>query len=300
MRPRLTEALPQKQPAKRPMNVYHDESESEGWFAIGLLWVRPDDVAAVVRDLVAVRERTGYWHEVHFADLSDYARKRDTARDWFGLATRRHCPHCWFNVLAIDTTSRRYEGRRFDRDWRMYNRFTGMALWSGYRRFKFGPLELAYIADAKSRTPADNFEEYLEYRFWKDQVDAGELYEEEAFGLKFQLTNSEVKVRTVKVRTERRLGTVDADEELLQLCDLLLGATCQALTAASTSPTRKVKAGLGRKMMKVLRPRWGHEWFDHFTLSCFPDAQGGFYREHPFKMGQTRAAAQRQLGRWEG
>ncbi len=277
------------------MNIYHDESQGEGWFAIGLLWVDPEDAATIVSDLISVRRRTEYWNEIHFADLSDYAPKRDTARDWVRLATRRHCARCWFNILAVDTTNPKYQGRRFDEDWQMYNRFTGMALWSGYRRFKLGPLDIDYVSDAKDRTPSDNFEEYLEYRFWKDQALVGDVLSRKAFGYSLQLAKSRVRVRTVQVRDNRSEGTADTDEELLQLCDLILGASCQTLTAASTSPSRTIKPELARKMMKVYRPLYGHEWFHHFTISCFPDDTGGFYSTPPFKL-DVKPGRQTRLG----
>lgn len=182
------------------------------------------------------------------------------------------CEMAFFSALAVYRGSPAFEHHRFCRDYHAYNRFTAMALKAGIA-WHLGPknydrLNLTFVSDAKDRSTrpdrgdVDNFEDYIPYRA---EMDA------------FLSRVKGKKSPYVQVRLELRDSAID---DLLQLADLLLGATQEALVAGST---RETKQELGKMVLRWYRDLKQEPWRQEyqllrkFNLWAFPDENGRPY-----------------------
>lgn len=265
--------------------VFHDESEpNKRWLLIGLLFVqRPhlDDVRAVLRHLRRAEDHDG---EIHFSALpksfgGQWGAKARVARQWLGCYQNNLSKHVFFSALAVDRRSPRYEHKRFTEDFHAYNRFTAMALKAGIA-WHLGPhdldeLAVHFVSDAKDRASRpeggliDNFESYLPYRAQLDAFlsrEDNDSYPSVSLGLTLQDS---------------------ASDNLLQLCDLLLGATQMALVAGSSRPTkRELGAMVVRWCEDLVYPPQKQKLGLHrkFNLWAFPDHDGRPYSRVPLAL----------------
>lgn len=258
--------------------VYHDESlPNKQWLLIGLLFISTNHLESVLKSLMYFRDLENYYGEIHFSALAksfngEFGSKARVARHWIdcyqrGLYREVHC-----SILAVDKHSPAFEHHRFSRDFHSYNRFTAMALKAGIA-WHLGPygydeIEISFISDNKDRTSRpdkgiiDNFNDYIPYRAELDCMIAREECK---------------KYPKVQMTLELR----DSDEDdILQLIDLILGATQQALVAGSNSPT---KCELGEFICNwchdLSKVPWEQEIGLHrkFSFWAFPDGEGKPY-----------------------
>ncbi|GIU83212.1 MAG: hypothetical protein KatS3mg006_2276 [Pyrinomonadaceae bacterium] len=182
-----------------------------------------------------------------------------------GLADLAH-----FSCLAVDRHSPAYDHRRFSEDFHAYNRFTAMALKAGisWHLRSLDELTIHFISDAKDRKSksnkgfSDNFDKYLAQRIELDAFlkrDAGEQYP--------------------YVRLETKLCDSN-EEDLLQLCDVLLGATQCALLASSEQPAKRALGQMIVRWHQDLRlppQKQEYKLQRKFNLWGFPDHEGRPY-----------------------
>lgn len=260
------------QPVKQTAEyfVFHDESEpNKRWLLIGLLLVRKEHLNEVRAVLQNCRREKNYEGELHFAKLpksfgGEWGAKARVAREWLQAFQDRLHERVFFSALAVDRQSPRYDHKRFAKDFHAYNRFTAMALKAAIA-WHLGPQKLDtvtvhFISDAKDRATrpdrgwTDNFEQYLPYRAELDSF-VGQSPSYPFLNVDLELCDS-------------------AKEDLLQLCDLLLGATQMALVAGSSRPTKRE---LGKMIVRWYRdlqkPPWQQKFRLHrkFNLWGFPD-----------------------------
>jgi hypothetical protein len=254
--------------------VFHGESEptpNGRWLLIGLLFVQRlhlDEVCAVLQYF---RRVENYHGEIHFSALSksfggQWSTKPRVARQWLRCYQNSLNDRVFFSALAVDRYCPRYEHKRFTGDFHAYNRFTAMALKVGIT-WHLGPqrwdeLSIHFVSDAKDRASRldqgmiDNFENYLPYRV---ELDA--------------FLNQADKRYYPWVTLQLSLQD-SASDDLLQLCDLLLGATQTALVVGASRPTKRE---LGEMVVRwcedLRRPPWQQEFKLHrkFNLWAFPD-----------------------------
>lgn len=259
--------------------VFHDESEpNKRWFLVGLLLVRTDHVDQVRRALLAVREQERYYGEVHFADLpksfeGQYAGKARVARGWMDRYESALCDQVICSILAVDRFSKAYDHRRFAEAYHAYNRFTAMAVKAAVGthlvRRKLERVELRMVSDEKNRKSrpdqqmVDNFEQYLP---WRIERDVGQAYEQ---GRKYP-----------KIRVAQLSCCNSKHEDLLQLLDVLLGATQEALVGGSSRPTKR---WLGQKVVRWLTKQ-GTVAGKAFDAWAFPNHEGKPYRPPPLAL----------------
>ncbi|HWP36309.1 MAG TPA: hypothetical protein VNL18_02030 [Gemmatimonadales bacterium] len=256
--------------------VFHDESEpNKRWLLIGLLLVRKQDLDGVRAVLQNCRRNEGYDGELHFSRLPKsfggaWGAKACVAREWLRAFQNGLSDRVFFSALAVDRQSPRYDHKRFTKEFHAYNRFTAMALKAAIA-WHLGPQKLDavtvhFISDAKDRATrpdrdwTDNFESYLPYRAELDSF----LSESATYPL-------------VKMDLELRAS---AQEDLLQLCDLLLGATQMALVAGSSRPTKRELGEIVVRWCRDLQqPPWKQQFglYRKFNLWGFPDQNGGPY-----------------------
>lgn len=266
-------------------HVFHDESlPNKRWLLIGLLFVEERNLDEVRGVLQEHRRRENYFGEIHFSKLPSSfggagGPKARTARAWLKAYESGLFEKAFFSALAVDRQSPAYDHRRFPRDFHAYNRFTAMALKAGIA-WHLGPLsldqlELRLVSDAKDRSTRpdnamiDNFEDYLPYRAELDSLFA------QAEGKSFPSLKMEVHLED------------SAKEDLLQLTDLLLGATQMALVAGSN---RATKRALGELVVRWYEDTKQVPWKQRlglhrkFNLWAFPDTNGRAYNDLPLAL----------------
>ena len=267
-------------PVKRcgDYGVFHDESEpSKRWLLIGSLFVQKlhlDEVRAVLRH---VRRTESCVSEIHFSALpksfgGQWGAKARVARQWLRCYQNSLNDRVFFSALAVDRHSPRYEHKRYTKDFHAYNRFTAMALKAGIAWHlspqRLDELSIHFVSDAKDRARRpdqgmiDNFENYLPYRA---ELDA---FLNHAGNRSYPWVNLELSLQD------------SANDDLLQLCDFLLGATQMALVAGASKPTKRE---LGETVVRwcedLRRPLWQQEFKLHrkFSFWAFPDQDGKPY-----------------------
>jgi hypothetical protein len=260
--------------------VFHDESEPKvntGWLLIGLLFVKETDLSTVRDELRYHRQQEKYCGEVHFSDLPKnfggaFGAKARVAERWLQAYQHGLCKYALFTCLAVNRASPKFEHKRFSQDYHAYNRFTAMAIKAGvsYMLAPMGldEIQLTVKSDAKDRKSrpdrglVDNFEDYIPYRVELDNFHA----RESRYG-----AYPKVFVTDVCPADSKK-------SDLLQLTDLLLGATQAALTGGAHRPT---KLKLGTMIVSwyedLQKPPWDQKLGMHrkFNLWGFPDDDGG-------------------------
>lgn len=273
--------------------VFHDESGDYGrdnWVFSGLLWLHEKQVKELDKALKLARG--DYLGEIHFADLpasfdGDFAADARVAREWMTIFKRQWAYQTWFNVLAVNRKHRGYQHYRFTRHFHAYNRFTAMAFKAGLA-WHFGDvasLRLRVYSDEKSRRPqgllgdgvtTDNFEQYLENQLLEDT----QRYK----GPKVKL------VEPVDCLSCPETGPFGAEQEALQLADLLLGSVA---TAVEPKSDRLTKLWFGREISGLIRDTrlepWKQRYGLHrrFSVSYFPDDHGRVHTEGQLKISDS-------------
>ncbi|GBD26187.1 hypothetical protein HRbin30_01517 [bacterium HR30] len=274
------------QPIRRrgTFRVFHDESEptaNKGWLLIGLLFVEEKKAAQVEKILLYWRMKEQYTGEIHFCNLpksfsGNFGAKARVARYWMKSYQEGLCQDAMFTCLAVNRASPKFEHKRFTHDYHAYNRFTAMAIKAGIS-YLLAPLgydeiTLTVVSDGKERKSrpgqgiVDNFESYLPYRVELDNFLAQRSNER---------PYPNVCMKPVQIITS-------TSSDLLQLTDLLLGATQAALVGTSK---RLVKQELGRMVVSwyqdLQRPPWEQRLKMHrrFNLWGFPDENGKPFNE---------------------
>jgi hypothetical protein len=276
------------QPIKKRGNfwVFHDESEPQAnkrWLLIGLLFVYQNKLENVQTTLQYDRQKESYPGEIHFCQLpksfgGEFGGKARVARRWMKAYQDGLCQDALFTCLAVNRASPKFEHKRFSEDYHAYNRFTAMAIKAGIS-YLLAPLgydeiTLTVISDGKDRKSRpeqnviDNFEEYLLYRVELDNFLAQ--------------MNSNRPYPTVRMNPVKTLNSATSD--LLQLTDLLLGATQSALMGIANRP---VKRELGRMVASwyqdLQNPPWKQQYKMHrkFSIWGFPDEKGEPFNRFP-------------------
>jgi len=258
--------------------VFHDESMSmpnKRWLLIGLLFVRENHLDRVRKALYECRRNDNYLGEIHFSALprsfeGKYGAKARVARRWMQAYEQGLADIARFTVLAVDHHSPAFEHRRFAKDYHAYNRFTAMALKAGIRWF-LGPenwesVTITFVSDEKDRMSrpdqrwVDNFENYLPYRAALD------AYLSQREGRPYPSVTAKLMLQN------------SAESDLLQLCDVLLGATQMALVGSSSRATRQE---LGQMVVRWCRDPNLRRKFD---LWAFPNEKGAPYSPVPLRL----------------
>ena len=288
----------QQQPVPPDIAVFHDESSDFGhgeWVFTGLLWVRREDMSALAGDLKARRgEHAG---EVHFYRFprnfgGSYGAAARTARAWFELWRADWSHRTWFNALAVNRRHLMYDHTRFGRPEQAYNHFTALAVTTGLAaHFKEHALvRLAVYSDERTGraddAPADAAVRDAFARDAFARALRGALADTAAEGHAGpRVTPPESPVHSLSGRSG--VGPFAAEQELLQLTDLLLGAVSTAVAPQSRAATKLWFAReVARVMEDVRRPAHAGTLGlrGRFLVSYFPDYAGRLYHDGPIHL----------------
>lgn len=268
--------------------VYHDESiPNKQWLIIGLVFVGENDLDTVKKRLKDIRRKEqNYKGEVHFSKLPDsfegpYGVKARVAYEWMKLFQKELYKKVHFSALAVDRYSSKYDYNRFTKDFHAYNRFTAMALKAGISWLldgkRFDELKIKFISDAKDRRSSpsrdekfcDNFEDYIPFRAELDAYLA-------------QLEGKSYPKVTLCLEPKN-----SAKEDLLQLCDVFLGAIQCAIVGASRRETKRKLADIVINWHEDLqRPIEEQKLglYKKFNLWAFPNQDGRPYTNIKFNL----------------
>lgn len=267
-------------------DVYHDISgkfTNNEWCIVGMLWVPTPVKPLLVRELYDVRRRERYWGNIHYCDLSsrfdrDFEAKERVTYGWFNVYREKFLDSVHYSAYAIDRSSLLYNKERYRQSFQEANYWSFRTLlWS---RQNFLPSEensiLRFVSHIESRpemlkqrdgTQGDNFPEYLPRKCEGVKSSRIQLFE---------------PLRVIPTPRKHTRGWVVPDVELMQLCDLLTGATRNAICAVSRVKTKKYFATEMAKL--VLRSRASKQFAQHLKVWYFPDGTGKTYRDGPLSI----------------
>jgi hypothetical protein len=263
-------------------NVYHDESDTDSYhdrFQLHGALLVPAGEAHWARALAALNSaRRGYDGRIHFVELRDNARnpKSAIAAEWVRLYFGELCGYCFYKCMIADTHAPGYSTSRFaQQPYQLYNRTATLAVFSGlvWSLKGYDEVTLELFSERITRPEDDPFEAYL----------ASELPRRARLRKPGACPRVRVpagRVRLVEGDPRKAPEAMKGHCEFIQLTDLLTGAVAQALNAPAT---QRVKIDLGQMAAGWIedsrRPPWHqqHDLHRRFSVSCYPDAKGGFY-----------------------
>ena len=269
--------------------AFQDESGDFGhgeWVSLGVLWVQREDVESLGAALRALRaDRAG---EVHFYRFprnfgGDYGAAARTAQAWFERWRDTWARRTWFSVLAINRRHLRYDRARYARPADAYPHFAAWAVRRGLAAF-FGEHEairFEMVCDARSGDGGDGAEASVLSRLAaaidnaiSDAASHGDAAP--------RLAPTDVAVRSSGAHAAG--GLFSAEQELLQLTDLLLGAVSTAIFPRTVAAT---KLWFAREMARVIQSARQSARPDapdvrgRVLVDYYPDPRGRLYRDGP-------------------
>jgi hypothetical protein len=260
-------------------SVYHDESGTDTTHARfqlhGALLVADRQRARAGQALAAAR--AGYAGRIHFVDLRDNARnpKARIAADWLRLYFGELSDDCFYKCMIADTHAPGFDPARFPRPYHLYNHTATLAVFGGlvWSLKPYDTITLAVYSEQLSRPADDDFVTFL-----PSEVVRRARRRPPGAGPRVAVPGGRVTL----VPGDPRHVAPELREhcEFIQLTDLLTGAVAQALNAPAT---QQVKLDLGQLAAGWIadsrRPPWRQQHHLHrrFSVSCYPNARGGFY-----------------------
>jgi hypothetical protein len=261
--------------------VYHDESGTDTTHdrfqlhgallvaAHGGRWQRAAKALASAR--------RGYTGRIHFVALRDNARnpKAQIAAEWLRLYFRELSGFCFYKCMIADTHAPGFDPARFPKPFQLYNHTATLAVFGGvvWSLKPYDEVTLELYSEKISRPDEDNFSTYLPSeivrRARRRKASAGPV-----------VVVPGGQVTLVPGNPRQATPEMAGHCEFIQLTDLLTGAVAQALNAPAT---QQVKLDLGQMAAGWIedsrRPPWRqqHDLHRRFSVSCYPDARGGFY-----------------------
>ena len=274
------------EPPEIAFSVYHDESGTyvrgagDRWLIHGVIFVPALKQHEAFSSLQQIRSKTEYWEEIHYKKLRNRVTgpKGRCTIGWLNTYASRLSDFCFYYCLAIDTRSPAFEHDRFSSPYHVYNRFALMALVSAitWSLKRYQRVALKLHSDAKSRAEGDNFASYIP----KELLHTIEKKRREKPNSYPEIELLYPQVILVDSNPAKAPDEMQEECELTQLTDLLTSAIAQAITGSSGAKAKISLAEMvGRWIEDTRKPPWlqTKDLHRRFTVSCFPDENGGFY-----------------------
>ena len=259
--------------------VYHDESGTDTThdrFQLhGALLVEQAHWPRALAALSAARGN--YAGRIHFVDLRDNARnpKATIAAEWLRLYFGELSRTCAYKCMIADTAAPGFDPARFPRPFQLYNHTALLAIFGGitWSLKPYDEVELSLFSESISRPGEDPFLTYL-----PSELARRARRRKPGAGPRVRVPAGSVAL--VPGDPRKAAPEMRGHCEFIQLTDVLTGAVAQALNAQAS---QRVKLDLGTLAAGWIedsrRPPWHQQHHLHrrFSVSCFPDAKGGFY-----------------------
>ncbi len=259
--------------------LYHDESgtdTSHNRFQLhGALLVETGRRSQALAALAQARR--SYAGRIHFVDLRDNARnpKARIALEWIRLYFGDLSRYCYYKCMIADTQAPGFDPARFPKPFHLYNHTALLAVFGGiaWSLRRYDAVELSLFSERVSRPADDRFTTYL----------PGELIRRARRrkpGAGPRIAVPAGQVTLVAGDPRQAEPEMQGHCEFIQLTDVITGAVAQALNAQAS---QRVKLDLGRIAAGWIEDSRQPPWRQHkhlhrcFSVSCYPDARGGFY-----------------------
>jgi len=149
--------------------VFHDERLIQKWLYHGFVFCKAEQSSSLQNELLSARSEACCSHNkrIHFSELrsgSAGSSRTKTAVKWAGLFEKKLYEHIWFYLFGVNMTNIDYQffGPSTDgqnRDFRIYNRFFEIGLFSACRYFfdvSTEKVEILKIFSEERSLEADN------------------------------------------------------------------------------------------------------------------------------------------------
>ena len=262
--------------------VYHDESgvdQRHDRFQLhGALFVPAGRWQRALAALTLARG--SYAGRLHFVELRDKGRghKAAVARAWFNLFLGQLAQDCYYKCMIADTQSPAFQPERFAQPYQLYNYTAALAVFGGlvWSLRHYDGVRLRVFSEFRTRPRDDDFASALP----REVARRAALKRRRSPGACPEVLAPIGLVRTIAGDPARVPADLAGHCEFIQLTDLLTGAVAQALNARAQQRVKLDLAAVTAGLIEdTRRPPWRQDKHLHrrFSVSCFPNARGGFY-----------------------
>lgn len=300
MAPGATGSAPDATPVGPALRVFHDESGDFGhgeWAFVGMLWVRRAEVAALGRELAALREPGA--GEVHFYRFprgfgGSFGATARTAQAWFEHWRGPWLRRVWFNALAVNRHHPRYDAQALSRPEVAYQHVSGLCLRTGLRAFfaREAGVSLEVCSDERAgmgegHGAAPGTAAGPRTQTLSDALSAAVTVTVTPGASEAGASGGGPLVAPLPIPTRSMSSALagagyDDEQELLQLTDLLLGAVSTAILPRGVAATKLWFAREMARLMEQIRRPAGEGApgaHGHLLVSYFPDPVGRIYHD---------------------
>jgi len=270
-------------PPEPVFNIYHDESgtyvpyKGDRWLMHGILFVPEHKQNAMFQSLQSVRNELDYHYEVHFNKLRSYGIKSRIIKKWLNVYLV-FSEHCFYYCLAVDTRSPAFQHANFSDPYYVYNYFARTAIVGGiaWALKPYPKVKLRFHSDHKRRPKDDNFAEYIPQAVL-ESIQEKRIAKPSSYP---QITPLNQEVVLIESDPKKVTPALRVESELTQLTDVITASVAQALIATGNQIKTNLGEMVGTWIEDTRKLPWQQEKDLHrrFSLSCFPDEKGGFYR----------------------
>jgi|GEM_PF-1919451 len=163
--------------------VFHDERRfRKEWLYHGLLVVPHESFEEVFKNLSDCRERSNYYKKLHFCEMTEekYSKRILLAREWIKYFRSEFFNYGFLYFFGVFLRNINYDlfgdydDKRSQKDYRIYNRFFEMALFSMLRFFfkDYDSVTVSHIfSHASERPEEDPFPQHSIYKINQREVE---------------------------------------------------------------------------------------------------------------------------------
>lgn len=271
-------------PPEPIFNIYHDESgtyvpyKGDRWLMHGILFVLDHKQDELFQSLRKVRDELEYCYEVHFKKLRGPGVKSQIIKRWLGVYLS-FSEYCFYRCLAVDTHSPDFQHNKFSSTpYYVYNYFARTAVVGGiaWALKPYPKVKLRFYSDHKDRPGNDNFVQYVP-RAVLETIQEKQATQRESVYPQITLLNQEVVL--IESDPQKVSPELRVESELIQLTDIITASVAQALIATGNETKINLGEMVGSWIEDTRKLPWEQTENLHrrFSISCFPDAKGGFF-----------------------
>jgi hypothetical protein len=250
--------------------VFHDERRyGKEWLYHGLLAIPVGNLKDVLREMNLCRDSAKYYRELHFCKITDkrFSNKIKLAREWIRFFRNKFFYYGYLYFFGVCCKNINYDvfgdskDKRSQKDFRIYNRFFEMALFS-MLRFFFKNHDKVTVSEifshASDRPDEDPFPHHPIYKIKKRKVK------------NIQIDTSRVIQISANHEEEE---DYPCESHCIQFIDCIIGTIGQVLDCSSS---KKCFVELGDLMLPLAqeitndRYNWRSDYYKRYILSFFP------------------------------
>jgi len=252
------------------IHIFHDERRFEkDWLYHGLVII-PDDFINYVFDRLQIcRSISNYYRELHFCEITSeqYSNKIKLAREWINFFLNEFYKLGYFYFFGVFLRNIRHdffgvkEDRRSQIQYRIYNRFFDISLFSALR-FYFKDYDKVIVSNifshASDRPEEDPFPQHSIYKITKRNIE-------------------NISIKTLKIiqinsdhNEEKRFPK---ESHFVQFADNILGVTAQVFDCSSK---KECFIELGNMMLPFIQKitenpyNKNSDYYKKYIVSFFP------------------------------